>query len=331
MIPCRAFAGALLILILFASAAAAQAPEGVAVTAGVDRPAIWIADRLTYTVEIVCPRGVDILLGDLDRSKLKLTGLEVVSADSRRREDDGVTRYVFEYVLTTYRVDVATPTIGSFPVRYYLARAGQRPEEAAPAGTVAVPAVAVAFRSLLPDDQPIYDVRDSRSVPPRWLPYGLLEPIGIGLILLSVVPAALLLLRLAHAARERRRTAGRRSTRETRQAAHAALEEIRAIDAAHAGARREGFARLDPLVREHVAGVCGVAAAGMTPDEIEVALAPCAGRIPIELVTAILASCELARYASPELQPSAETWRETLAHAEQVLSARRPAASLGAR
>jgi hypothetical protein len=326
---------ALLVLALSASVAVSasslQATDGITVSAGVDRPAIWIADRLTYTVEIVCPRGVDILVGDLDRSKLKLTALDVVSADSSRREDGGVTRYLFEYVLTTYRVDVATPTIGSFPVRYYLTRTGQRPEEAAPAGSVVVPAVAVAFRSLLPDDQPIYDVRDGRSVPPRLLPYRMLEPVGIGLILLSVTPAAFLLMRLARGARERRRTAARRSSRETRQAAHAALDGMRAIDAADAGARRDGFARLDALVRQLVTDVCGVAAAGMTPDEIEVALESCAGRIPVELVTSILASCELARYASPELQPSPDTWREAVGQAEQILSVRRPSTALRAR
>lgn len=324
--------GALALLILIASvvlsASSVQAPAGITVTAGVDRPAIWIADRLTYTVEIVCPPGVDILVGDLDRSKLKLTALDVVSADSSRREDGGVTRYLFEYVLTTYRVDVATPTIGSFPVRYYLTRAGQRAEEAAPAGSIVVPAVPVAFRSLLPDDQPIYDVRDGRSVPPRWVPYRMLEPVGIGLILLAVTPAAFLLIRLARSVRERGRTSVRRSSREARQAAHAALEEMRATDASDADARREGFARLDALVRQHVAEACGVAAAGMTPDEIEIALAPCAGRIAVELVMSVLASCELARYASPPLQPSLDTWREALGQAEQILSLRRPSTAL---
>ncbi len=299
---------------------AAAAPEGIGVTASVDRPAIWVADRLTYTIEIRCPRGVDILVDDLGRDKLKLTALEVVSADSRRREEDGVTRYAFDYVLTTYRVDVATPTIAAFPVRYYLTRAGLRPEEAAPAGSVVVPAVAVAFRSLLPDDQPIYDVRDDRAVPQRWLPYRVLAAVGIALILVSVTPAAFLLMRLARGARARTRTTSRRSARQTKEAARATLEAMRATDPADAEARRDGFARLDTVVRQHVATVCGVNAAAMTPDEIELALEPCAGRIAVGLVTSVLASCELARYASPDRQPSPDTWREALGHAEQILS-----------
>jgi hypothetical protein len=305
-------------------APSAAAPEGLTVTAGVDRPAMWVADRLTYTVEIVCPRGVDILVGDLGRDKLKLTGLDVVSADTRRREDGDVTRYAFDYVLTTYRVDVATPLIGSFPVRYYLTRPGQRPEEAAPAGSVIVPPVAVAFRSLLPDDQAIYDVRDAQPVPPRWLPYRLLGVVGIGLILLSATPAAFLLIRLAQGARERRRTAARRpSSRKERQTARAAFDDVRATDAADADARRAGFARLDALVRQHLSDVCGMAASAMTPEEIEIALEPCVTRIPVEIVGSILASCELARYGSPDLQPSLDTWHQAVGQADQVLSAGR--------
>lgn len=293
-------------------------PEGFAVTASVDRPAIWVADRLTYTVEIVCPRGYDVLAGDLARDKLKLTGLEVVSADSSRREEAGVTRYRFDYVLTTYRVDVATPKIGSFPVRYYLVRAGQRPEEAAPAGSIAVPEVMVAFRSLLPDDQAIYDARDGRAVATPSVPLDLLAPAGFALIIISIVPAALLVARLALGIRDRRR-AMPHSSRHSRAVAREALDELRAIDAADPSARREAFARLDALVRQHLTEVCGVYATGMTPGEIEAALAPCAARVPVELVASVLASSELARYANPELQPTAEAWRAALDDGQQIL------------
>jgi hypothetical protein len=303
-----------------ANTPSASAPQGLAVTARVDRPAIWVADRLTYTVEIVCPRGIDILVGDLAREKLPLTGLDVVSADTSRRAEGDVTRYAFDYVLTTYRVDVATPAIGSFPVRYYLARAGQRPEEAAPAGSVIVPPVVVAFRSLLPEDQAIYDVRDGRDIPQRWLPYRLLQPVGLGLVLLSAVPAAFVLVRLALGVRERRRATTRRSSRRQKQSARAAFDEVRATDATDPQARRAGFARLDALIRQHLSDVGGVAAMGMTPKEIEVALEPCASRIPIELVASVLESCELARYASPDLYPSPDAWREAVGHAEQLLS-----------
>jgi hypothetical protein len=293
-------------------------PEGFTVTAGADRPAIFVADRLTYTIEIVCPRGYDILTADLGRDRLKLTGLEVIGDETTRRDEGGVTHYRFDYILTTYRVDVATPAIASFPVRYYLTRPGQRPEEAAPAGSLAVPAVALAFRSLLPDDQAIYDVRDERAVPPPWLPLRALELTGIALIVLSIVPAALVLVRAGRALRARREGAPR-SSRHARETAHAALEAVRAADVADPADRRAAFARLDALVRQHVAEVCGVPAAGLTPDELQAALEPCAARVPVPQVISILAACELARYASDDLQPSAQAWRDAVEQAGQVI------------
>jgi hypothetical protein len=304
--------------------ARAQTPPDITVSAHLDRPAIWVADRLTYTIAIACPKGIDILVDDLARDKLKLTGLEMVAADADRRVGSGeVTRYAFRYVLTTYRTDVATPAVGPLTVRYYAARPAQRPDAAAPAGSVVVPAVSVAFRSLLPDDQVRYEVRDARSVEPRWLPYRLLGPVGIGLVLVSLAPAAFLAIRLAALARNRRRSRTRVSPRQARQTTRAALDAIEAADAETVEARREAFARLDAVVRQHVADVCGVPAAGLTPEEVAGALGPCAARLPPELVAKVLALCEVARYGTPELQPSAAAWRDALGQARQLMSAAR--------
>ena len=298
----------------------AQAPEpGVTVTARVDRPAIWVADRVTYTIELVCPRGFDIVLEDLGRDRLKLTGLDVVSANTARRQEGDLTRYTADYVLTTYRVDAPELSIGSFPVRYYATRPGQRPEEAAPAGSVLVPAVSVALRSLLPDGQLEYEPRDPPRVPDRWIGYRIMEPLGIGLILVSLAPVAFLLLRLVRGVRARRRRAARPSSRHIRQVARAAFDEIRAVDAGHPEARRDGFTRLDGLVRQHIEAVCGVPVAGLTPEEIVAAIEPYGTRVPRELVTSILGASELARYAAADLQPDGDVWRQTVGQAEQLL------------
>ncbi len=290
----------------------------VRVNASTDRPAIWIADRVTYTIEVTCPRGVDILTDDLDRDRLKLTGLEVVSADTRRTDAfDGV-RYAFTYVLTTYRADVASPTIEGFPVRYYLTRPGQRAEDAAPAGTVMVPPVAIAFRSLLADDRAGYEIRDRRALPAASLPNGVLLSLGAGLMLLSAVPLALLLARAARTVHTRRRAPAGRATRHARQEAHAALAELRALDAADPGARREGFARLDSLVRDYVAGAAGVPARSMTAADLAGALDHGSSRIPPESLAAVLEACEVARFAPDRLQPSRADWDTALEQAERV-------------
>ena len=129
----------------------------VQVRASVDRTAIWVGDRVTYTVDIICARGVEILLDDLAKEKLRVNGLDIVSSDSTTTTDASErTTYRLRYVLTTYRVDVPSLSIEPMSARYYERRPGQRLQDIAPAGEVQVPGAVIAFRSTLPD-QPAYE------------------------------------------------------------------------------------------------------------------------------------------------------------------------------
>jgi hypothetical protein len=283
---------------------------------------MFVGDRVTYTIEITCRRGHDVLADDLSRDKLKLEGLEVIGTETERKADGDVTRYEFHYVLTTYRVDNPVLKIAPLSARYYVRRAGQRLEEAPPAGTVQVPGAVIGFRSLLPDDQPSYPPRDARPAEARASRFRVLQPVGLGLILLSIAPVALLALAGLRHAQQRRRTTTRRSLRQSRQALQASLEAVRAANPTSVEERRDAFDRLDALVREHLSNTCGVSAASLTPPEIVAALAARRSTAPVELASSVLATCELARYAPPALLPSVSVWQDTLAHAEQVLAAR---------
>src|SRR2546428_4931730 len=109
----------------------------VVVKSSVDRTAMFVGDRATYTIELTCKRGIEILPDDLSGNKLKLEGLELVAAESSRQSGrDGATIYQFRYVVTTYRVDAPKLTMGPMTVRYATTRPGQRLEDAAPAGEV---------------------------------------------------------------------------------------------------------------------------------------------------------------------------------------------------
>jgi hypothetical protein len=296
--------------------------EDVSARTSLDRTAMFVGDRVTYTIEVTCRRGHDVLADDLSRDKLKLEGLDVVGTDTARQADGDVTRYQFRYVLTTYHVGVPVLKIAPFTARYYVKRAGQRLDDAPPAGAVQVPGAVIAFRSLLPDDQPTYPARDSRPAVARASQFRVLQPVGLGLILLSIAPVALLALAGLRRAQQRRRTTTRRSLRQARQASRASFEVMRAADPASPDERREAFARLDTLVRQHLSDVCGVPAASLTPTEIAAALSTRPSGAPVELASSVLTTCELARYAPPALLPSASVWQDTLAHAEQVLAAR---------
>lgn len=295
------------------------ADQDVSVHTSLDRTAMFVGDRATYTIEITCKRGIDVLADDLSRDKLKLEGLEVVDADtSRRAAPDDSTVYAFRYVLTTYRIDAPALTIGPLSVRYAVARAGQRLEEAAPAGEVKVPGATLAFRSALPDEPDPSGIRSDKQPDARPMRFAMLQPIGLGLIIVSIVPA---LVAIAALASRRARPRVGRSARAVRRDERTSLEAVRTIGVETVQQRREVFTRLDALVREHLRDVCGVAGPSLTPEEVPFALAGANAKVPAEMVESLLATCELARYAPSHAMPSADACREAIDQAEQLIAA----------
>jgi len=292
--------------------------QDVTVRTSLDRTAMFVGDRAAYTIEITCKRGVDVLADDVSRDKLKLGGLEVVGGDtSRRTAADDSTVYTLRYVLTTYRVDAPALTIGPLSVRYAVTRAGQRLEEAAPAGEVKVPGATLAFRSALPDEPDLSGIRSDKQPDARPMRFAMLQPIGLGLVIVSIVPALLAIAALA-SRRERRRV--RRSVRAVRHDERTSLEAVRTIGVETVQQRRDVFTRLDALVREHLRDVCGVAGPSLTPAEVPLALAGVNAKAPAELVASLLATCELARYAPSHAMPSADACREAIEQAEQLIA-----------
>ncbi|CAN5707305.1 hypothetical protein BH18ACI5_BH18ACI5_01690 [soil metagenome] len=302
---------------LLAQAAATTAPVVRALT---DRTAMWIGDRVTYTIEIVCPRGVDVLEDDLAKEKLQLDGLEVVGADATRTEGAGdMTTRRFNYVVTSYKPELRSRRIAPVTVRYYLTRPGQRLEDTPPAGSVSVPATVVAFRSMLPEDQDATGIRDARTFEPRARLYALAQPVGLGLVVLSIAPAAI----WGTALLARQRTArSQRSARQVRKQERASLEAVRALSMERVDGRREAFDQIDKLVRAHLHDATCVAGPSLTPAEVGPALSSRSSRLDPLNVAAVLAICERARYGPPSALPSAEECREALALTESLLKSR---------
>jgi hypothetical protein len=301
------------------AASAAEQGQDVAVRAFVDRPAAFVGDRVTYTIEVTCKRGIDVLIDDLSRDRFALEGLDIVGSDVAQEAGPGETTvYRFRYYATTYRVDVPALKIAPPAVRYYVKRTGQRPDDAAPAGEVRVPGLSIPFRSLLPDDSDVAGLRDHRPATARPAAFVMLRSAGIGLVIVSILPV---LFAVAGLIRRPRVSRPRRSTRSVRHEERASLDAVRAIDLATVEGRREAFNCLDTVVREHLRDACGVPGPNLTSSEIVPALAGRGERVPIELVSAVLTVCELARYAPPHDGPSADACRQTIEQAEQVISA----------
>jgi hypothetical protein len=305
-------------------AAFAQAPARISaprVTSSVDRTALWIADRVVFGVEVVCAPGVDILLDDIAKEKLRLNGLEVLSSDTSVTTDaSDRTTHRIRYVLTTYRTDNPSPSIEAMSVRYYARRPGERLQDVAPAGDVVVPGAMLAFRSTLPEHQPDFAVRDGRAAAPRRAVFTRAQQIGLALVVVSLVPAA-----VTAAATVRRRTAGkpaRRSARQAKQDQRATLERLRALDVSTEGERRRACDEISTAVRAYVASHTQVPADALTAQEIDAALASRGGRLPRETIVPLLTACDEARYRSAQAPMSAEACREAIASAEQVLAGR---------
>lgn len=301
-----------------------QTPQDVTVRASLDRTAMFVGDRVTYTVDISCKPGVDILADDLSRDKLKVEGLEVIDARTDRSSSDrdgsgrASTIYRFRYTLTSYRIDAASLTIAPLTVRYAVTRAGQRLEDAAPAGEVQVPGATVAFRSVLPDDHDEAGIRSGKPPHARPMRLAALQSIGIGLVIVAIVPA---LFAIATLVRRRASPRVRRSARVVRQAERVSLDAVRAMQVDTTDGRRAALTELDALVREHLRDVCGVPGPSLTPSEVPAALATSGAKLPADLVVSVLATCELARYAPPHAMPSPAACRDAIENAAGIVNA----------
>lgn len=290
----------------------------VEVRASVSRTALWPGDRVAYVVELVCAPAIDVLGEDLAGERLRLDGLELVSTSTHRTmRPDGRVSYRVEYELATYAVGAASLGIGELAVRYYHRGADRALDGAAVAGAVRVPAVALAWRSTLPDAAPSVSLRDHRAPPrfPRLLV--VLAPLGWGLVIVSIVPVLLWTVRVAWRWRLR-------PTRRRGRASAALLADLDRLAAAELDAehdRRDACRRLETLGRELAERVLGESVAALTADEVTARLR--ARGVPsAEALGELLTVCELGRYGAPSRVPSAGRIRDLVAVARTVLRER---------
>src|ERR1700730_11308072 len=151
-----------------------------------DRTAAWVGDPVTYTVEIVCSPGYDIIGDDLARDRLPLEGLEVRATNTTREaRDDGAVLHRVRCELASYTPERESLRIGPMSIRYYRRQADGRIANQLPIGSVEVPAEDLALRSALPDSSGAV-IRAAK--PPVFLPWfiHLLYPLGLALVALPL-------------------------------------------------------------------------------------------------------------------------------------------------
>lgn len=298
----------------------AQGGKAPDVRTRVDRPAMWIGDHLTFTIDLTCAAGTDILVEDLASDKIQLEGLEMAgSTTTRTTTPNGSTRYQFDYEVSGYRVNVPLVRIVPPSVRYYASRAGQRPADAAPLGSVQPPPVNISLRSLLPDDPSTAVIRDGRAVAPRANLYGAMMPLGLGAVLASLTPLLILVFPILKRYGTHRRARARQSQRQVRESLHDVLTKMRSQDPATVEATREAFGRLELLVRAYLQETFGAPSQSLTAEEIPEALGSRLGPAATDSLVDFLRLCEVERYA-PDTRPDSAAWRDAILTAERLLA-----------
>jgi hypothetical protein len=296
---------------------AATARDYVVVKSYLDRSAIWIAERFAFIIEVECTHGTDILTDDLSRDRLQMDEVEILGVEQKRDDrGEGRTSYRFTYHLTTYSFEPPAKNIREMRLRYYVRRPGQRPEDVSAEGEIVVPGAQVYVRSLLPDDANFTKYRNERPTMARGAFFVNAGRIGLGLVIVSIVPAAFLVVAIQRRWRHRRRHL---SARKLRHDERASLDDVRALEVGTEEGRKQVFDRLCALVRTHVSGAWDVNADGLSVAEITAALSD-AGKADVSAdVTSFLDTCEKARYGKAEDLPSREACLAAIDRAEQLI------------
>ena len=292
------------------------ASQPIEVRTSVSKVAVWVGDRVTYSIELRCAPMVDIVTDDLATERLHVEGLEIRDvAIDRDTSDPGRLTYRVNYTLVTFNVEAPALRIGEIPVRYSIRRPGQLAgEQTHPAGEVRIPALRLILRSALLDGDVPVEIRDGRPLQPLPRRVALAQPFGIGLLVIAAAPVGLLVLNIARRARRARPTGPKRVTRRERRAS---LEEIKALDVASPDVRRDAYARLDVWIRDLARQTTGIAAAALTPPELSGAIAHPERAPHLEQIQTLLVECERAKYAPQP--PDRERWSAALIEAEQLL------------
>ena len=299
------------------------APPGVgAGRASVDRTAIWVGDRVTYTSTSSARRGVEILLDDLAKEKLRVNGLDVVGSDSTTTTDaagphDPPPALRADHLSRRHAVAVDRAALGALlRAAARAAAAGRR------AGRARCRSPARRSRSAARCPRTSRPTRCATAARRRrGTPcFARAGSIGLALVVLSLAPGAVRGA-VAVAAPDARR-AGRRSARQARPDQRA---DARA--AARASTSRPRTTAAGPTTRS--APPCAStspsrarrAGAGADRGGDRGGAGARRGRRACsrETVSALLAHCDEARYGPPHALPSAQACRDALSTAEQVL------------
>ena len=310
--------GVIALTLLWSAPGLAQGGAQVEVRRSVDRTAVWVGDRLRYTIEFTMAGDLDVLAEDVARQRLPIKGGDVIGHDTSERVTASGRVRIVQFTITTVAVNAPEIVIEQFPVRYFSRRTvGET--QVAPAGQVTVPRLVIPIRSTLPDTGRLPELREPQTLasPAPYLRFA--RRVGLVLMALALVPVVVMLVDVG--AYVRRVRAGSPRRKAWRAHGHL-LEELAARHPETPHERLEAYERLDHLVRDHLEVAAAIPARALTPAEIGIALRDrrAGGGLP-DTIQSLLTDCERSRYAPDP--PSSDAWRDAVNAAAEIVRLRK--------
>jgi hypothetical protein len=304
-----------LLMLLVTTAVPAEAQD-IEVGATVSQTALWVGAPITYTVRLSCRPGVEVLQEDLAADRLPLDGLQAVGHSiDRHLGSEGRVEYVVTYQLATFEPGAETVGVRDWTVRY--GSSGPAGQTTA-ARELAVPGVALAWRSALPGAIAALDLRSNAVAPaaPRW--WASTRSTSLALLTASGLLFALAIIRrVAAGGRLRVRRRVKRTSARDVETAFAAIRDADVTDPAR---RVAAFDDLDATVRRMVAGMTTVPAAALTPGELRARLVNVPPNVDVDDIARVLEECEQARYQPVERLPGQSDFTAAAEAAQRALS-----------
>jgi len=258
----------IVLLPVYAEHVPAAAPAPLTVSTRLDQTAVWAGDVLRYTLHVVHPADVEVVLDNFKKDLLPVAPFVLRDVQTRRSEWAGGNKSV-EIVLSLTSFDTGKPelTIPPLPVYYFRHQAGLAGKES-PVESVTLPAFKVGLRSTLVPARPL--PREAKAIAPA----GMARPLAS----LALGTASLLALAgYLGWALWRRRYGGdstHRLTREQRERiVQDSLARVRSDVAAAGDDPRRAGAAVAAGLRRFAAAMFQIPATALTPEEIESLLA----------------------------------------------------------
>ncbi len=300
---------------LTAASARAQEPATLEVTA--DRTTVTVGDRITVTLVLRLPDGVQPDFSTLDQQFGDLDVL-LIGLPEERPLPGGRREVRVRYQVAAFRPgDTEVPAL-SVPLK----------GASGAAGTLTSAPIPVTVQSVLPPDQDPGDIRDLK--PQIDLPYraGLSRRAIAGMALgaVAVVLALLLAWRWwrARTAAPRPQPAPAPVAAGPEAAARAELDRISGLGLLEAGDLRQFHALIAACVRRYLTERFGFPAFAMTTTELARSMETYGvGRWPARLVAGLLSECDAVAYAG--YRPARERAETNLAMAYEIVALTSPA------